>query len=129
METTAHHRLAKIGAVKQRPFMPHQGLAALDLFLDTTLDRRTREACPIDCTEALGSIYGNGSQTCRLKGKTYRGAQLGELIHSIMVEHTPELKVICGSKSAGEKRREGETTAERQPTRALGYEATTSSLG
>jgi hypothetical protein len=33
--------------------------------------RRTWEACPIDCMETLGNIYGNGSQTCRPKGKTY----------------------------------------------------------
>jgi hypothetical protein len=28
--------------------------------LDTMLNQRTWEACPIDYTEALGNIYGNG---------------------------------------------------------------------
>jgi hypothetical protein len=36
--------------------MPHRGLAALDLFLDTMLDWRTWEVCPINCTEALDNI-------------------------------------------------------------------------
>jgi hypothetical protein len=81
------------------------------------LDRRTWETCPIDCTESLGNIYGNRSQTCRSKDKTYRDAQLGELVHFIAVEH------------AGEKHEEGETVAEWQPPRASGYEATTSPWG
>jgi hypothetical protein len=56
----------------------------------------------IDCTEALGNIYGNGSQICHPKGKTYRDTQLGELIHSVAVEHAPEHEVACGSELAGE---------------------------
>jgi hypothetical protein len=47
--------------VKQSPFRPLRGLAALDLFLDTA-NRRTWEACPIDYIETLGNIYGNGSR-------------------------------------------------------------------
>jgi hypothetical protein len=47
-----------------------------------------------------------------LKGKTYRYAQLGELVHSITVEHEPEHEVIYGSKPIGEKRGEGGTAAE-----------------
>jgi hypothetical protein len=39
--------------------MPHRDLATPDLFLDTMLNRRTYEAYPTDCTEALGIIYGN----------------------------------------------------------------------
>jgi hypothetical protein len=66
----------------------------------------------IDCTEALGNIYGNGSQICHPKGKTYRDTQLGELIHSVAVEHAPEHEVACGSELAGEKREEGETVVE-----------------
>jgi hypothetical protein len=85
--TTTHHRRAEIAAKKRSPFMPHQGLATPDLFLDTILDWRTLEACPIDCTESLGNIYGSVSQTCRSKGKTYRDAQLGEHIHSVAVEY------------------------------------------
>jgi hypothetical protein len=61
------------------------------------LDRRIGETRLIDCTESLGNIYGNGSQTCRPKGKTYRDAQLGELVYSIVIEHVPEYEVICGS--------------------------------
>jgi hypothetical protein len=60
----------------------------------------------------LGNIYGNKSQTCHPKSKTYRYAQLRELVHSIVVEHTLENEVIYGSKSAGEKHREGETAIE-----------------
>jgi hypothetical protein len=59
------------------------------------LRRRTCKACLIDCTEALGNIYENGSQTCNLKDKTYRDAQLGELARSVMVDHVPEHGVIC----------------------------------
>jgi hypothetical protein len=36
-----HRRRAKIAAEKQSPFMPHRGLAALDLFLDTMLNWKT----------------------------------------------------------------------------------------
>jgi hypothetical protein len=93
--------------------MPHRGLATPDLFLDTMLNRRIWEACPIDCTETQGNIYGNGSQTCRSKGKTYRDTQLGELVHFVEVEHTPEHEVICGSEPIGERCREGETVVER----------------
>jgi hypothetical protein len=124
-----YRRRAEIAAEKRSQFRPHRGLTAPDLFLDTMLDRRTWEACPIDCTEGLGNIYGNGSQTCRPNGKIYRYAQLGELVHSVVVKHTPEHEVICGSKSAGEKHKEGETAAERQPPRAPGCEAATSSRG
>jgi hypothetical protein len=112
METTTHHRRAEIANEKRSPFKPHQGLATPNLFLDTMLDQRTGETCQIDCTKLLGNIYGNRSETCRPKGKTYRDAQLGELVYSVAVEHAPEHKVIYGSKSAGEKRREGETVAE-----------------
>jgi hypothetical protein len=44
--------------------------------------------------EALGNIYGNRSQICRSKDKTYRDVQLRELVHSIAVELTPEHEVI-----------------------------------
>jgi hypothetical protein len=76
------------------------------------LNRTTWKACPFDCTEGSGNIYGNRSQTCCLKGKTYRYAQLGELVHSIAVEHALDHEVICGSKPTGEKHGEGETAAE-----------------
>jgi hypothetical protein len=93
--------------------MPHRGLAVPNIFLDTMLDRKTWEACLIDCTEGLDNIYGNESQTYRLKGKTYRYAQLGELVRSVVIEHALEHKVIYGSKPTGEKHGEGETVAER----------------
>jgi hypothetical protein len=102
-------------AKKWSPFRPHRGLVAPDLFLDTMLYRRTWVACPIDCTEALDNTYGNRSQTCHPKGKTYIDAQLEELVHFIMVEYVPEHEVICGSEPAGEKCREGETAAEQHP--------------
>jgi hypothetical protein len=93
------------------------------------LDRRTWEACSIDYTEDLSNIYRNGSQTCHLKGKTYRYAQLGELVHSVVVEHVLEHEVIYGSKPIGEKHEEGETAMEQQPPRASSCEAATSSRG
>jgi hypothetical protein len=85
------------------------------------------EARSIDCTEALGNIYQNRSQTYRPKGKTYKEAQLGELVYSVAVEHASKHKVICESEPVGEKCGEGETADERQPPRASGCEATTSS--
>jgi hypothetical protein len=120
METMTHHRLAEIAVEKRSPFMPHRGLAASGLFLDTMLDQRTGQTSPIDCTESLGNIYRNRFQTCSPKDKTYRDSQLGEFIHSVVVEHAPEHEVICGSKPIGEKRGEGETPAGWQPPRALG---------
>jgi hypothetical protein len=127
METTTHHQRAEIAAEKRSPFRPHRGLAAPDIFLDIMLNQRTWEACPIDCTEALGNIYGNGSQICHPMGKTYRYAQLGELVHFIVVEHASEHEVICRSEPTVEKHEEGETAAERHPPQDSGCEAATSS--
>jgi hypothetical protein len=93
------------------------------------LSRRTWEAYPIDCTKDLGNIYGNISQTCCPKGKTYIDSQLGELVYSVVADHIPEHGVVCGSEPVGEKRGEGETVAERQPPRASGCEAATSLQG
>jgi hypothetical protein len=45
------------------------------------------------------------------KGKTYRDAQLGELVHSVVVEQLSEHELACGSEPAWE-REEGETVAE-----------------
>jgi hypothetical protein len=67
----------------------------------------------MDCTEGLDNIYGIGFHTCRLKGKTYKYAQLGELVLSIAVEHAPEHEVIYESKPAREKHGEDETATER----------------
>jgi hypothetical protein len=64
--------------------------------------------------KTLDNIYGNGSR-CHTKGKTYRDAQLGEFVHSVMVEQLPEHELICGSEPAWE--REGEAIAEQQPPR------------
>jgi hypothetical protein len=79
--------------------------------------------------KALGSIYGNGFQTCHPKGKTYRDAQLGELARSVMVDHVPDHGVICRSEPTGEKHGEGETTTGQQPPQASNCEATLSSWG
>jgi hypothetical protein len=65
----------------------------------------------------LGNIYGNRFQIYHLKDKTYRDAQLGKLVHSITVEHASKHKVVCGSKSTGEKHKEGETAADQQSPR------------
>jgi hypothetical protein len=70
--------------------------------------------------EALGNIYENGSQTCHLKGKTYRNAQLGEIVHSVAVEHALKHEVVYGSEPTWEKYGEGETVVERQPPRTSG---------
>jgi hypothetical protein len=79
--------------------------------------------------KTLGNIYGNESQACHPKGKTYRNAQLGELVHSVAVDHMPKLKVVCWSEPAGEKRGEGETAIGRQPPQASRCVAATSSWG
>jgi hypothetical protein len=79
------------------------------------LNRRTWEACLIDCTKALDNIYRNRSQICRPKGKTYRDAQLRELVPFVEVEHTLEHEVVCGSEPVKEKREDGETAAEWHP--------------
>jgi hypothetical protein len=129
MKTTTHRRWDEIVAEKRSPFKPHRGLAASNIFLDTMLDRRIGETRLIDCTESLGNIYRNGSQTCRPKGKTYRDAQLGELVYSIVIEHVPEYEVICGSEPTWKKRGEGETAVERWPPRASGCEAAMSLRG
>jgi hypothetical protein len=76
------------------------------------LDRRIRDIRMIDYMESLGNVYRNMSQTFRPMSKTYRDAQLGEIVHSVAVEHAPEHKIVCGSKLAGEKHGEGETAAE-----------------
>jgi hypothetical protein len=89
METTTHRRRAEVAAEKRSPFRPRLGLAAPNLFLNTMLDRRTWKTCPIDYTEALSNIYGNGSQTCHPKGQTYTYAQLGEPLPS-----APNIEVV-----------------------------------
>jgi hypothetical protein len=69
METTTHRRGAEIATKEQSPFRPDRGLAAPDLFLDTMSKWRTWEACPIDCMETLGNIYGNRSRHVTRKVK------------------------------------------------------------
>jgi hypothetical protein len=76
----------------------------------------------------LGQHIRERIQTCHPKGKTYRDAQLRELVHSVAVEQLPEHELACGSKPAWE-RGEGETVAEQQPPRASGCEAATTSRG
>jgi hypothetical protein len=129
IETMTHRRWSEIAAEERNLFRPHRGLPASDLFLDTMLNRRKCETCSFDCTKAMGNIYGNRSQTCRPKGKTYRNAQLRELVHFITVEHVLEHEVVCVSKPIVEKRGEDETATEQQPPRASGCEATTSLWG
>jgi hypothetical protein len=46
METMTHHLRVEIAAKKRNPFRPYRGLAALDLFWDTMLNRRIWEGCP-----------------------------------------------------------------------------------
>jgi hypothetical protein len=55
---------------------------------------------------------GMDPQTCHLKGKTYRDAPLGELVHFVIVEDSLEHDVVCGSKPAQEKHEEGKTATE-----------------
>jgi hypothetical protein len=69
-------------------------------------------------------MYGNIEQhireqihACHPKGKIYRDAQLGELVHSVAVDQLPEHELTCGSEPAWE-RGEGE---------AVGCESTKSS--
>jgi hypothetical protein len=65
--------------------------------------------------EILGNIYGSISQPYHPKGKTYRDAQIGELVHSVMIEHALEYGVAYRGEPVGEKRGEGEISTERQP--------------
>jgi hypothetical protein len=58
MKTMTHHPRAEIAVEKRSPFSHHQGLAAPDLFLDTMLEKRIWEACPIDYTEVMDNTYG-----------------------------------------------------------------------
>jgi hypothetical protein len=129
IETTTHRRRTEIAAEKWSLFRSYRGLAAPDLFLDTMVNRRTCAVCSIVCTEAMDNIYRNISQIWRLKGKTYRCVQLGELVYSVTVEHTLEHKIIYGSKPTGEKREEGETAADRHPHRVSVCEVAMSSQG
>jgi hypothetical protein len=76
----------------------------------------------------LGQHIWERIQTCHPKGKTYRDAQLGELVHSVTVEQLSEHELTCGSEPAWE-RGEGEAVTEQQPPRASGCEATTSPRG
>jgi hypothetical protein len=43
----------------------------------------------------------NESQVYNPKAKTYKDAQLGELVHSIVIEHTPGHGVAYGSEPTG----------------------------
>jgi hypothetical protein len=61
-------------------------------------------------------------QTCHPKGKTYRDAQLGEFVHSVVAEQLPEHELVCRGEPAWD-RGEGEAVAEQQPHRASGCEA------
>jgi hypothetical protein len=106
-----HCQRAEIATEKWSLFRHHRGLAAPDLFLDIMLDRRTWEACLIDCMKGLRNIYGTYPKHVARRVKlTYMLSW--ESFHSIVVEHEPEHKVICGSKPIGEKHEEGETTVE-----------------
>jgi hypothetical protein len=78
--------------------------------------------------ETLGNIYENGSGHVSRRVKTYRDAQLGELVHSVVVEQLPENELVCGSEPAWEHE-ECEVVAEQQPPRDSGCEAATSSRG
>jgi hypothetical protein len=70
--------------------------------------------------ETLDNIYENRSHAYHPKGKTYRDAQLGELVHSVTVKRVPEHGVAYRGEPVGEKRGEGETSAERQSPCASG---------
>jgi hypothetical protein len=74
------------------------------------------------------AIYTEQIQTCHLKGKTYRDAQLRELVHSVMVKQLPKHKLACVSEP-GWKREEAEAIAEQQLPQASGCEAAMSSRG
>jgi hypothetical protein len=71
---------------------------------------------------------GTDSRYVTQKGKNYRDAQLGELVHSVAVEQLLEHELICGSEPTWE-REEGEAIAEQQPPRASACEAAPSSWG
>jgi hypothetical protein len=76
----------------------------------------------------LGQHIRERIQTYHPKGKTYRDAQLGELVHSISIEQLPEYELACESEPAWEHG-EDEAVAEQQPPRASGCEVAASSRG
>jgi hypothetical protein len=76
----------------------------------------------------LGQHIQERIQTCHPNCETYRDPQLGELVHSVVVEQLSKHELTCGSEPAWE-RGEGEAIGEQQPPRASGCEATTSSRG
>jgi hypothetical protein len=78
--------------------------------------------------ENLGQHIRERIYTCHPDGKTYRDAQLGELVHSVAVEQLPEHELACGSEPAWE-RGEDEAVIEQQPPRVSGCEAAMSSRG
>jgi hypothetical protein len=80
------------------------------------------ECMPNLLYENLGEDMRERIQTRHLKGKTYRDAQLGELIHSVAVEQLLEHELAW-------ERGEGEAVAEQQPPRASACEAAMSSRG
>jgi hypothetical protein len=67
-------------------------------------------------------------QTCHPKGKTYRDAQLGGIVHSVAVEQLPEHELVCESEPTWE-RGEGEAVTEQQSPRASVCEAAMSLRG
>jgi hypothetical protein len=101
-EIVTHHRWSEIIIRRWNPFRLDQGLATLDLLLDTMFNQRTWEARPIDWTKALSNIYEKGSQICCLRGKTYKDVDLGELAHPFAVGHASEHEAICGNEPAEE---------------------------
>jgi hypothetical protein len=62
----------------------------------------------------LGQHIWEQIQTYHSKGKTYRGSQLRELVHFVVVEQLPEHELACGSEPVWE-RGEGETIAKQHP--------------
>jgi hypothetical protein len=50
--------------------------------------------------ENIGQHIREQIQACHSKGKTYRDAQLRELVHSVAVEKLSEHKLVCKSESA-----------------------------
>jgi hypothetical protein len=113
MEATTHRWRAERAAEERSPFRPHRGLATPDLFLDTMLTGEHRRHARLNVWKPWVT-YTERIQTCHPKGKTYRDAQLGELVHFTVVEQLPEHEVACGSEPAWE-RKEDEAVAEQQP--------------
>jgi hypothetical protein len=99
MKTTTRRRRAETAAEKRSLLRPHRGLAAPGLFLDTMLTGEHGRHARLTVWKPWVTYTGTDPDMSP-EGKTYRDAQLGELVYSVAVEQLPEHELACGSEPA-----------------------------